>query len=86
MPTFHIGSYMQMGDDFDSRNRFLRIRADGAYEGIVASGETWAVGVDFSKYGSVALIFKMDSYVMNLAFANQPTLPPSDGAIRVSSE
>jgi hypothetical protein len=82
--VFHVGTYLSMGTDFDSRWRFLRNRADGVYEGGIASGETWNVGVDYDHFGSVALFFKMDGY--SLDWGDGRISAPAGTVTRVSSE
>lgn len=82
--AFHVGTYLSMGTDFDSRNRYLRSRADGVYEGVIVAGETWNVSVDYSDRGYVAMVFKMDGYVLDFGNGEGPT--PTGVATRVSSE
>ena len=56
-----------MGDDFDSRNRFLKIRANGSYEGCIigGTGEAWGISAKkVSTQVSISIRFRMGGYVM----------------------
>lgn len=67
MTTFHVSTYMQMGDDFDSRSRFLKQPAGGVYQGQIVAGETWSVKVDKTGTNNylVRLRFKMGNFVFD---------------------
>jgi hypothetical protein len=66
--AFHVGTYLSMGADFDSRNRYLRKPADGVYEGQIVAGETWSTVINDGNNDSsyhVYLRFKMGDYTLD---------------------
>lgn len=90
MGGLHIGTYLSMGDDFDSRDRFLKQRADGAYEGCIigGSGEAWSVKAALVDVNiRIGIQFKMGD--LNLVVQEQPSaapVTPSGTTAFVSSE
>lgn len=72
--AFHVGTYLSMGADFDSRNRYLRHPANGVYEGQIVAGETWSAlvhdqGKNASSY-DVYFRFKMGGYSKDFDVGN----------------
>jgi hypothetical protein len=87
--AFHVSTYLQMGDDFDSRNRFLRQPADGIYEGYIVAGETWSFNwANFSgRNRPIVLQFKMGGYVFTAARSTAVSpITPSGISIGITSE
>ena len=90
MSAFHVSTYLQMGDDFDSRNRFLKQRADGSFEGCVIGGtsESWGITarlVDVTI--EITLRFKMGGYTFTAQeFTGYPAVNPTGTTTFVSSE
>lgn len=89
--AFHVGTYLQMGDDFDTRNRFLKIRADGAYEGCIVggTGEAWSVNAVRNGVNvNLSIRFKMGGFTRDIQqnSADLPYLNPTGTTTYVSSE
>ena len=58
--VLHVGTYLQIGDDFDSRYRYLRSPANGVYEGRIVAGGTW--GITIPSGSTPRIRFKIASY------------------------
>lgn len=91
MTVFHVGTYLQMGDDFDSRNRFSKIRSDGTYEGCIigGTGEAWSVNAVRNGVNvNLSIRFKMGSYSLDIQQNSTavPYLDPTGTTTFVSSE
>jgi len=91
MTAFHVGTYLQMGDDFDSRNRFLKIRADGTYEGCIVggTGEAWSVNAERKSVNvNLSIRFRMGDYSLDVQQNSSalPYLDPTGTTTYVSSE
>lgn len=86
--AFHVSTYLRMGDDFDSRNRFLAQPSDAVYEGQVVAGESWSVNVTGTGNNTfLALRFKMGSYVFTPASGGSLVpVDPSGSSTGVRSE
>lgn len=63
MTAFHVSTYLQMGDDFDSRNRFLKNPSNGIYEGAIVAGQSWSANISSEL---LAIKFVMGSYVFTV--------------------
>lgn len=90
MSIFHVSTYLQMGDDFDSRNRFLKQRADGSFEGCVVggTGEAWGINAALDNVTIlISIKFKMGNYAFTVQdFSQAPAPTPSGTTAFVSSE
>ena len=89
MTTFHVSTYLQMGD-VDTRNRFLKHRADGSYEGCVmgGNGQTWGITAQLTGVSiTITLRFRMGDYAVTLQeFTGYPAVEPTGTPTFVSSE
>lgn len=90
MTAFHVSTYLQMGTDFDSRNRFLKQRADGSFEGCVigGTGEAWSSNAALVNNTIViGLKFKMGNFAFTAqSYTQAPPPNPSGTTAFVSSE
>jgi hypothetical protein len=88
--VFHVRTYLQMGSDFDSRDRFLKQRADGTYEGCIIGGtsEAWSVNAALNNVNiDIALRFKMGDHVVTVRnFDNISAVNPTGTTAFVASE
>jgi len=87
---FHVSTYVQMGDDFDSRNRFLRNPVNENYEGYIVAGETWSFNwANFSgRNRPIVLQFKMGDYVYTAvdSVGSVSPITPSGVSTGITSE
>jgi hypothetical protein len=88
MSTFHVSTYLKMGNDFDSRNRYLRQPADGNYEGYIVAGETWSFTWKniSGRNRPIALQFKMAGYVFTPNPNGIPPVTPTGISTGITSE
>jgi len=84
--AFHASTYIQMGDDFDSRNRFLKNPANGIFEGAIVAGQSWSANIVSDL---LAIRFVMGSYVFTVRASDANSgvyVNPTGVSIGVASE
>lgn len=86
MTAFHVSTYLQMGDDFDSRNRFLKHPSNGIYEGTIVAGQSWSANISSEL---LAIRFVMGDYVFTVRASDGNSgvyVNPTGASIGVASE